>query len=58
MKAWLKRIDLDTFTSSLLELPDGAHSLNVGRTAELRDAVIAALMTTQFRAGDLSVETS
>ncbi len=39
MKAWLKRIDLDSFTSSLLELPDGVHSMNVGRTAE-REIVV------------------
>ncbi len=39
MKAWLKRIDLDTFASTLLELPEGAQSVNVGRTPE-REIVI------------------
>ncbi len=39
MSAWLKRIDLDTFASSILELPRGAQSLNVGSTSE-REIVI------------------
>ena len=28
MNAWLKRIDLDTFSSSILELPHGPQSPN------------------------------
>ena len=31
MKAWVRRIDLDTFESTLFELPEGSNTVTVGR---------------------------